>query len=600
MSQEAYLNKIIFSKYQIIKRIGKGSFGTVYLGRVISTEEKVAIKMEKREKSSQGTLETEAYRLIYLQNEGIPKIYCYGNNQTHNILVQELLGKSLEEIFNSCKKKFSLKTVCVLGIEMITRIKYVHSKYHIHRDIKPDNFMTGINENENKIYIIDFGLSKKYYSTSKKQHIKFSTGKSLTGTARYCARNAHRGFEQSRRDDIESIGYVLMYFLLGSLPWQGLKIKPGEDQFKKIAEKKINTSFEFLTKGHPDEFLKYFKYCDQLNFEDQPDYEFLIGLFQTMINKYCNNCFYDFDWKKNFLEHLSLEQEKNNTLDFIKNDLLNKSRDVSLIVNKNNESKNEKENDNEDDNEVKNHLRNSKVFIQETTEEDTDYQIGNSKNNNNYNSNNFKNNNNNSNRNNNYVKKKKIRSNSTLNIHLNGKKNYDENDVSFNEDYNNNNNNNYYNNENNEIDENYKMKKYKSNKEEPTPLFQNLSSRNIQKKNSKKVIKGELNNEYYQTNNTNLRGNGFMSNKKISKSIKTIEIETTERQNNDGILNEIKIEEKYNDINEKKELNINDINLNNINEKSKEHIKRRRQRTKSMDDKLGEIQTNTKCKCIIF
>ena len=91
-----------------------------------------------------------------------------------------------------------------------------------------------------------------------------------------------------------------------------------------------------------------------------------------------------------------------------------------------------------------------------------------------------------------------------------------------------------------------------------------------------------------------------MSNKKISKSIKTIEIETTERQNNDDILNEIKIEEKYNDINEKKELNINDINLNNINEKSKEHIKRRRQRTKSMDDKLGEIQTNTKCKCIIF
>ena len=379
MSQETYLNKIIFSKYQIVKRIGKGSFGTVYLGRVISTEEKVAIKMEKREKSSQGTLETEAYRLIYLQNEGIPKIYCYGNNQTHNILVQELLGKSLEEIFNSCKKKFSLKTVCVLGIEMITRIKYVHSKYHIHRDIKPDNFMTGINENENKIYIIDFGLSKKYYSTSKKQHIKFSTGKSLTGTARYCARNAHRGFEQSRRDDIESIGYVLMYFLLGSLPWQGLKIKPGEDQFKKIAEKKINTSFEFLTKGHPDEFLKYFKYCDQLNFEDQPDYEFLIGLFQTMINKYCNNCFYDFDWKKNFLEHLSLEQEKNNTLDFIKNDLLNKSRDISLIVNKNNESKNEKDNDNEDDNEVKNHLRNSKVFIQETTEEDTDYQIGNFK-----------------------------------------------------------------------------------------------------------------------------------------------------------------------------------------------------------------------------
>ena len=208
----------------------------------------------------------------------------------------ELLGKSLEDLFQENQKKFSLKTVCLIAEQMLDRIEFIHNKNIIHRDIKPDNFVMGL-QNNYIVYILDFGLSKKYRSSRTHQHIRFCSNKKLTGTARYASINALKGCEQSRRDDLEAIGYVLMYFLLGSLPWQGLKIKPGEDQFKKIAEKKINTSFEFLTKGHPDEFLKYFKYCDQLNFEDQPDYEFLIGLFQTMINKYCNNCFYDFHFK---------------------------------------------------------------------------------------------------------------------------------------------------------------------------------------------------------------------------------------------------------------------------------------------------------------
>ena len=256
--QDPYINKLIFSKYLIRKKIGKGSFGIVYQGVNTSTNEKIALKVEKREKNQQGTLENEAMRLVYLQGEGIPKVYCYGNNQSHNLLVEELLGKSLEDIFNSYGKPFSLKTVCVLGIEMIKRIQSIHQKYYIHRDIKPDNFMTGRGENEKNIYIIDFGLAKKYYSVSKAQHIKFTTGKHLIGTARYCARNAHRGYEQGRRDDIESIGYVLMYFLLGVLPWQGLKIKKNEDQFEKIAEKKYTTPFEELTEGQPEEFLIFF------------------------------------------------------------------------------------------------------------------------------------------------------------------------------------------------------------------------------------------------------------------------------------------------------------------------------------------------------
>ena len=324
---DPYINKLIFGKYLIRKRIGKGSFGTVYQGVNTENNGKIAVKVEKREKNDPGTLENEAKRLVYLQGEGIPKVYCYGNNLLHNLLVEELLGKSLEDIFNAYGKPFSLKTVCVIGIEMIKRIQYVHSKYYIHRDIKPDNFMLGRGENEKKLYIIDFGLAKKYYSISKSQHIKFVTGKHLTGTARYCGRNAHRGYEQGRRDDIESIGYVLMYFLLGVLPWQGLRVKKNEDQFEKIAQKKYSTTFEELTEGQPEEFLLYFKHCDNLHFETQPNYVYLIGLFKSVIDKYCKESFYDYDWNKDIYTYYSREIKDNR-----------KSLDVSLIVNKNNDA----------------------------------------------------------------------------------------------------------------------------------------------------------------------------------------------------------------------------------------------------------------------
>ena len=354
---DPYINKLIFSKYLIRKKIGKGSFGTVYQGINTSNNEKIALKVEKREKDDPGTLENEALRLVYLQGEGIPSVYCYGNNLVHNLLVEELLGKSLEDIFNSYGKPFSLKTVCVLGIEMIKRIRYIHSKFYIHRDIKPDNFMTGRGENEKKIYIIDFGLAKKYYSVSRAQHIKFVTGKHLIGTARYCGRNAHRGYEQGRRDDIESIGYVLMYFLLGVLPWQGLKARKNEDHFEKIAQKKYTTSFEELTAGQPEEFLNYFKHADKLEFEAQPNYIYLIGLFQSVIDKYCTDCLYDFDWKKDSCSYVS--RNSNN---------INKQTDVSLIVHKNNDASQldysniieEEEKDENEENE-ENHQKNKRI-----------------------------------------------------------------------------------------------------------------------------------------------------------------------------------------------------------------------------------------------
>ena len=322
------INKVIFSDYLIQKKIGKGSFGTVYSGIIISTNQKIAFKLEKRNGDCPGILETEACRLYLLQGEGIPKIVCYGNNRTDNILIQELLGYSLEELFNNLGKKFSLKTVCNVGIQLIKRIRHVHKKYHIHRDIKPDNFMTGYYKSDNRIYLIDFGLSKKYFSSTKQEHIKFKSGKNLVGTARYCSRNAHKGFELSRRDDVESIGYCLIYFLKGFLPWQGLKVKKVEEQFRKIAEKKCQTSFEELTKDLPAEFLQYFRHCDKLGFEDEPNYDYLIALFKNALSKYCNDCNYDYDWKKNMKE---INNSNSNTA--LLKMIYNNSRNISMINN---------------------------------------------------------------------------------------------------------------------------------------------------------------------------------------------------------------------------------------------------------------------------
>ena len=210
----------------------------------------------------------------------------------------ELLGKSLEDLFQLMEKKFTIKTVCMVGIQMLDRLEFIHSKNMIHRDIKPDNFVIGYENKSHIIYILDFGLSKKFRSAKTHEHIKFSVNKKLTGTARYASINSLKGCEQSRRDDLEAVGYVLMYFLRGSLPWQGLHVNRGEDRYKKILQKKKGTSAEELCKGFPSEFVEYINYTRNLEFEADPDYKYLRGLLTTVLAK--QNAEYDFyyDWCK--------------------------------------------------------------------------------------------------------------------------------------------------------------------------------------------------------------------------------------------------------------------------------------------------------------
>ena len=221
----------------------------------------------------------------------------------------ELLGPSIEDLFNYCQRRFSLKTVLLLADQFITRIESVHSKNFIHRDIKPDNFLIGLAKQSNMVYLIDFGLAKKYRDTKSHKHIPYKEGKTLTGTARYASINAHLGIEQSRRDDLESICYSLIYFLKGKLLWQGVRANTKQEKYHKINEKKMATPVEYLCLGLPIEFATFLHYCRSLRFEDRPDYAFIRKLFKELM--ITSNFQYDFmyDWafaepmkKSNILE----------------------------------------------------------------------------------------------------------------------------------------------------------------------------------------------------------------------------------------------------------------------------------------------------------
>ena len=210
-------------------------------------------------------------------------------------MVMELLGDSLEELFSKCNRKFSLKTALMLADQMINRIEYVHSKNFVHRDIKPDNFLIGIDKTFKYVYIIDFGLAKKYKDLKTGQHITYREGKSLTGTARYASINAHEGKELSRRDDLESIGYVILYFIRGSLPWQGITTRNKEEKYRKIYEKKKSTNLEELCGGYPEEFKTYIEYCRGLEFEQTPDYDYLRGLLKNLFEREGYSYDYEYD-----------------------------------------------------------------------------------------------------------------------------------------------------------------------------------------------------------------------------------------------------------------------------------------------------------------
>jgi len=286
---------LINSRYTLDKKIGYGSFGEVYIGYDKTEGHPVGIKLEDAQKKHILKHEYEVYLDIIATGKMscIPKIYWYGVlPDARKALVMQFLGNSLEYILTKkCRGTFSVKTTLMIGIQALKLLYDLHESNYIHRDIKPDNFLTGLaSENgDMDLYLIDFGLAKRYKSPDR-VHLKQTTGKSIVGTARYSSINSHLGIELSRRDDLESLGYMLIYFIKGKLPWQGIPADNKHDKYARIGKIKQECPLTELCDGLPQVFTDYLTYVKSIDFKEKPNYKYLHDILSKSFTEHC------FEW----------------------------------------------------------------------------------------------------------------------------------------------------------------------------------------------------------------------------------------------------------------------------------------------------------------
>ena len=329
------------------EKLGGGSFGLVYKCQNIKTKEFFAAKIESND-SIFPQLKNEFQILKSLKNiEGIPKPILFKNSGIDSIMIFDLFGPNLEEILHYTKaKKFSLQTSLMIFIQILNRLKSIHENKIIHCDLKPENFLVHSNIREKTLFLIDFGLSKKYVNNENK-HILFKKNKSIKGTLKYISLNTHKKFEQSRRDDVESLVYILIYFFYGHLPWENVKCKNKEEKYEKIFEMKKNFRNSDDFKNLPDEIKEIYEAVVIIEFEAKPNYDYYKNLAEKLIEKSnFENDFFDdlFDWQKIefMIEPIFMinELKKKKNEEIVEMKLEDDEKKIEENVNENNNNKN--------------------------------------------------------------------------------------------------------------------------------------------------------------------------------------------------------------------------------------------------------------------
>ena len=284
--EEKLLSSTFFKKYKPFYQKAHGSFSIIYEGINIETNEHVAIKLEPRNAQSENLLlQNEIFYLYKLRHcPGIVKIITTGRTKKYNILIEPLLGGTLYSLYLDQNKNFTLKDICLISLQCISRLESVHNKGIIHCDIKPENFCVGLRD-KRIIYLIDFGISKKYRSDRTKKHIQFNITKTMCGTARYASMNALSGLQLSRRDDLESLSYMILYFLTKKLPWQGITAKSLATRYKKIYEKKSELEKWDKFLSLPIQIQNFIKYCRNLGFSEDPNYKLMKNFFYDLMKQ---------------------------------------------------------------------------------------------------------------------------------------------------------------------------------------------------------------------------------------------------------------------------------------------------------------------------
>jgi len=285
-------------KTRVLRKINEGAFGEIHLGELVEDGRQVAVKLEVQNTAHPQLLsEGNIYR--HLQGgPGIPEVYWFGLHEPmYNVMVIDLLGPSLQDLFVYCGHKFTVKTTVLLVDQMLSIIEFFHKKQYLHRDVKPDNFLMGVGNKAKQVFVIDLGLTKKI------QRQRFSVGQigcqlvhPMVGTVRYAGIHAHLGHEEGPRDDLESLAYVWAYFLRGSLPWQGLQVRSRDEKFARIRDMKKLTKAADLFEGLPREFERYLDYVRGMRRDELPNYQRVRDVFRKLAAQ--SNITYDaeFDW----------------------------------------------------------------------------------------------------------------------------------------------------------------------------------------------------------------------------------------------------------------------------------------------------------------